>query len=327
MSRIAPLILSRADIEGLGVTMADVMAVVEATYRMQAAGAVDAPAKIGVFSDRPDSFFHIMTAWLGESREVGMKWVSYYPGLSAERDADDATALIALNDPDTGAPVALMEAMWITNLRTAACGLVAARPLLPAAPKRVGLVGCGGLPEWTLPPLIEMAPTIEEVVVTSRRAETREAFAARMAARTGRAVRPVGSIEAAVAGCDIVISAIPQTDEQPGKADWLEPGCLVIAYDVMGTWDDAALRRFDLLATDGRARLDNLIKSARPTARLPDRIVGFGELIGGGAEGRRSGDERILAIPTGVASVDVAVGWEIYRRARTAGVGVAVPLL
>ncbi len=176
MSRIAPLVLGRSDIEALGVTMPEVLAIVEDTYRLQDEGKVDSPTKVGVLADRTDSFYHIMTAWLGGRREVGMKWVSYYPGLEAERGSPDATAVIALNDPDTGAPVAIMEGMWITNLRTAACGLAAAKRLLPEAPRRLGLIGCGGLPTWTVPTLADLAPTLEEVVVTSRSEASRTRY-------------------------------------------------------------------------------------------------------------------------------------------------------
>lgn len=327
MSGIAPLVLSRDDIESLGVTMPEVLAIVEDTYRLDHEGAVQTPTKIGVAADRQDSFYHIMTAWLGGRREVGMKWVSYYPGLEAERGNPDATAVIALNDPDTGAPVAIMEGMWITNLRTAACGLAAARRLLPDTPRRLGLVGCGGLPAWTVPTLADMAPTLEEIVVTSRTEASRTRYCDGLRQTGPWSVTPVDTIEEAIRGSDIVISAIPQTAEQPGKAEWLKPGCLVIAYDVMGTWDDDAMKTFDRLATDGVGRLKALIDAVRPTATLPQSITGFGELVCDPATGRRTPEERILAIPTGIASVDVSVGWEVYRRARAAGVGTEVPLL
>lgn len=327
MDRIAPLMLSRRDIEALGVSMPEVLAIVEDTYRLQAEGKVQVPTKIGVTPDRPDSFFHIMTAWLGGRREVGMKWVSYYPGIDAERGAPDATAVIVLNDPDTGGPVAILEGMWITSLRTAACGLAAAKHLLPAAPRRLGLVGCGALPSSTVPTLGALAPSLAEITVTSRSEASRAAFAERFGADGRWEVRPVATIEAAVRDADIVISAIPQTAAQPGRGAWLKPGCLVIAYDVLGTWDDDALRRFDRLATDGLDRLHSVIDRNRPTAVLPERVTSFAELVTDPGAGRRSAAERILAVPSGPASVDVSVGWEIYRQARAAGVGTRVPLV
>lgn len=327
MAVIAPLVVSRDDIESLDITMPDVLGLVEDTYRLQSAGQIDVPTKIGVTPDRPDSFYHIMTAWLGGRREVGMKWISYYPGLETERRSPDATALIVLNDPDTGAPVAILEGMWITNLRTAACGLVAAKHLLPDRPRRLGLIGCGGLPSWTVPTLGEMAPTLTDIVVTSRTEASRTQYCESLRAKGRWSATPVDTIEEAVSDADIVISAIPQSAVQPGKGEWLKPGCLVIAYDVLGTWDDAALATFDRLATDGVDRLLSVIERSRPTATLPDRITGFADLVTDPATGRGSADERILAIPTGPASVDVSVGWEIYRRARAAGRGREVTLL
>ena len=66
-----------------------------------------------------------MPAWLGGQREAGMKWVSYFPGSQAVPDSD-ATAIMILNEPEAGRPVAIMEAMQLTNARTAACGIFAA---------------------------------------------------------------------------------------------------------------------------------------------------------------------------------------------------------
>jgi alanine dehydrogenase len=324
---IAPLAVGRDDIESLGITMPDVLGLVEDTYRLQGAGQIDVPTKIGVTPDRPDSFYHIMTAWLGGRREVGMKWVSYYPGLEADRGSPDATALIVLNDPDTGAPVAILEGMWITNLRTAACGLVAAKHLLPDKPRRVGLIGCGALPSWTVPTLGDMAPTLTEIVVTSRTEASRTRYCESLRASGRWSATPVDTIEEAVRDADIIISAVPQSAEQPGKGEWLKPGCLVIAYDVLGTWDDVALGTFDRLATDGVDRLLSVIEKSRPTAVLPDRITDFADLVADPAAGRSTAEERILAIPTGPASVDVSVGWEVFRRARAAGVGMEVTLL
>ena len=174
---IDPLILGRADVRELMPTLSEVVDLVTQVYRESATGQTDVPTKIGVRPDRDLSFLHAMPAWLGGRRELGMKWVSYYPGSGAVPDSD-ATALMVLNDPDTGVPVAILEGMHFTNARTAASGVFAAACLAPAAPKVIGLIGCGGLQVWTLPELLRRYPSVGRVQVTSRRPESRAAFAA-----------------------------------------------------------------------------------------------------------------------------------------------------
>ena len=134
-------ILSEQQVSAVAPPLREIVDLVEATYRMEA----DVPTKIGVHPPGwNNGFCHAMPAWVAPARALGMKWVSYLPG-NAARGYPDSAALIVLNDPDTAQPVALLEGMWITYARTAACAAVAARHLANPDPKRLGLVGCGGL--------------------------------------------------------------------------------------------------------------------------------------------------------------------------------------
>ena len=144
------LLLDRADIEAVAPSLPEIVEVVEETYRMDGRGEVEVPVKVGVHPGRAHSFLHAMPAWVAGERALGMKWISYYPGNTA-RGFPDSSGLIVLNDPDHGHPVAIMEGMWITLVRTAACGAVAARYCARPEPARLGLVGCGGLGEMVSP--------------------------------------------------------------------------------------------------------------------------------------------------------------------------------
>ncbi len=322
---IDPLVLGRRDVEDLMPPLTDIVDMVEGVYREASEGLADVPTKIGVRPDRPLSFLHAMPAWLGGRRELGMKWVSYYPGSGAVPDSD-ATALMILNDPDTGVPVAILEGMHFTNARTAASGIFAVACLVRGTPESVGLIGCGGLQAWTLPELLRRFPSIRDVQVTSRRRESRARFAEDQSKETGVTVTAVDTVQEAVEGADIVLSAIPQGPPPIAQGMWLMPEALVIAFDILGTWDDAALARFGLLATDGLPRLQNIIATQPDSAALPAQIVQFEDLASGHPAPSCPG-LPILAVPTGVATLDVALAWEIYRRAEAAGRGQRLTLL
>ena len=320
------LILDRAAIEAVAPPLADIVELIEDTYRMDAAGEVESPTKIGVHPGPAHSFLHAMPAWVPGAGALGMKWISYYPGNSA-RGWPDSSGLIVLNEPEHGQPVAIMEAMWITLVRTAACAAVAARHCAKGAPKRVGLVGCGGLGYWSVRVFGAAFPGIEEFHVASRTKESRTRFCEENSGLGPWSLRPVDRVEDAVRDMDIVVSSVPQGTERALDGAWWSPGTLAIPLDVVSAWDDSAFARLDRLVTDNLDGLKVAVRQRRPDLALPDKLVSLADVVSGRAPGRIGAEERIMAIPTGVASVDMTLAWEIYRRARDAGVGSEIALL
>ena len=140
VSEPAPLVLGEKEIAGVAPSLTEIIDIVEETLRMEARGKAEVPTKVGVHPDYPHSFLHAMPAWVKGAQALGMKWVSYYPGNS-QRQLPDSTALIILNDPENGLPVAIMAGMRITYARTAACAAVAAKYLALRQVRRLGWLG------------------------------------------------------------------------------------------------------------------------------------------------------------------------------------------
>ena len=318
------LLLDRADIEAVAPPLGEIVGIVEETYRMDGRGEVEVPVKAGVHPGRPHSFLHAMPAWVAGEKALGMKWISYFPDNAG---FPDSSGLIVLNDPAHGHPVAIMEGMWITLVRTAACGAVAARHCARRDPVRLGLVGCGGLGKWSLRVLAALFPSLTDVFVASRTRESREGFCAAMAEEGPWTLTPAESAEDAVRDMDIVVSSIPQGAERPLKAGWWTPGMLAIPLDVLTAWDDEAFETIDCLVADNDAGLRAAAAQRRPDLRLPDSLVSFGDIVLGNRPGRLSDEDRIMAIPTGLGSVDMPLAWSIYRRAREAGIGTEIDLM
>jgi ornithine cyclodeaminase/alanine dehydrogenase-like protein (mu-crystallin family) len=254
-----------------------------------------------------------------------MKWVSYFPG-NLERGKPDSTAVIILNHPDHGLPVAIMAGMYITYARTVACAAVAAKYLAPSNPTRLGLVGCGGLGHWSLRALSLVFPGLQEVRVASRTAKSREKFCEEMKNQGSWNLQPVDEVKEAVNGMDIVVSSTPHPAEPPVRGEWWEARTLAIPLDVLSGWDDAAFHITERLVTDNYEILSGRKPEGREKFQIPKTWDSIADIVLGKAPGRRYSDERIMAIPTGVASVDMTVGWEVFRRAQKAGVGKQIPL-
>ena len=318
--KVEPRFLSLADIEAVAMPLAEVLEIVEDTYRAAAGGHVEVPTKIGVHPDYPHSFLHAMPAWVSSRRALGMKYISYYPGNS-ERGLPDSTGIIILNHPDHGLPVAIMEGMWITYARTAACAAVMAKYFSRPEPTRLGLIGCGGLGTWSLRMLGQLFPSLSEVHVSSRTEASREKFAADMAKAGPWHLHPVRYPREAVEGMDIIVSSIPQPPAPIVDAAGWNEGSLVIPLDVVGTWDQSCMTATDRLVTDDYGGLVKYAARIDPTLRLPGAYTDIGAVVAGTAPGRQTSAERVMAIPTGVASVDITLAWVIYERAQMKGLG------
>jgi ornithine cyclodeaminase/alanine dehydrogenase-like protein (mu-crystallin family) len=327
---IKPLILSERDIRAVAPSRREIVGIVEETYRMDAAGQAEVPTKIGVHpGGSGNRFIHAMPAWVAGDRSLGVKLISYYPGNFA-RGVHDSTGIIVMYDAEDGQPTAIMEGMWITFARTVASAAVAAKHLAVPEPKRLGLVGCGGLGEWSLLTLTDVFPSLREIHVSSRRAESREAFCRRFAGQGPWTLKPVADARAAVEGMDIVISSTPQQAEPRLMGAWWSPGTLAIPLDYPFAWDDAAYAMADVLYSDDPRRLDQYEKAAaggkRPGLRFPRDHRTLQDLCAGRVAGRADPEARIFAIVTGIASTDVTVAAEIYRRAKQAGLGTEIAL-
>jgi len=320
------LILTRDDIVSVAPSLRAINGIIEDTYRLSGLGQAEVPVKMGVHPGRPHSFLHAMPAFVSGARALGVKWVSYYPGISSQ-GLPDSSGIIVLNDPDHGHPVAIMEGMWITSVRTAACGAVAARHLAKPNARRLGLVGCGGLGFWSLRMITDIFPGIDQVHVASKMQKSREKFCADAARHGSWRLIPVDRIEEAVVDMDIVVSSVPQGSERMIEGAWLSPGTLVIPLDVCSGWDDAAYACVDWLVTDDVATLNASVTGRRPDLDLPSDCVSMGDVILGQGPVINREQARCMFIPTGLASVDMTLAWEIYRRARDAGIGTEINLV
>ena len=315
------LLLSASDIAGSAPPLAEIIALVAETYRMEARGEAEVPAKVAVNPRAPGSFLHAIPAWVSGADALGMKWISYFPENKA-RGLPDSTGVIILADPESGAPVAIMEGMWITYARTSACAAVASQLLAANRPRRLGLIGCGGLGGWSLRMLAAAHPSIDEVFVASRRAATREAFCEAMAREGPWRLFPVDDVRQAVEGMDIVVSSVPKLEEHPVRGAWWSAGAVMIPLDVTGAWDDDVYRMADVIAHDGEENLRRAFERYRPNLKLdPRRSVRLQDLAAGSSTGRKGRGDRILVYVTGIGSVDMVLAREIFRRATEAGRG------
>jgi ornithine cyclodeaminase/alanine dehydrogenase-like protein (mu-crystallin family) len=136
------LYLSQAEVESVNLPMAEIIKALETAFREKGEGKTEMPPKPGIHPGGGDNFIHAMPAYIPALKSAGIKWVSGFVE-NYKRNLPYITGLLILNDVETGLPLAVMDCVWITAMRTGAATAVSARYLARAESSVVGVLGCG----------------------------------------------------------------------------------------------------------------------------------------------------------------------------------------
>jgi ornithine cyclodeaminase/alanine dehydrogenase-like protein (mu-crystallin family) len=313
------LYLSQADVTKVNLDMATVINLLETAFREKGAGKVEMPPKPGIHT-MPDAFIHAMPAFIPALKSAGIKWVSGYPE-NYKREMPYITGLLILNDVETGIPYAVMDCSWITAYRTGAASALAAKYLAQPDSKTAGILACGVQGRTNLEALKVLFP-IQKVYAYDIIPEVQQRYVDEMSAKFGIEVVGVKDPKQAVVDSDLVVTSGPivKYPIPTIQKDWLQPGAFGSAVDFDSYWASDALFQMDRISTDDHAQFQ-YYKSVGYFQTTPNPYADLGEIVVGLKPGRKSPSERTLAINLGLAMDDMAVAPEIYRRAKTMGIG------
>ncbi|MBT5415141.1 MAG: hypothetical protein HOK81_11125, partial [Rhodospirillaceae bacterium] len=242
------LFLSDADIRSIGITAEEVNESVEAVFKAKAEGKTAMRPKLSVNMPGNQQF----QAKAGVSQDppyAAVKWVCPTP-------ANDAKGImlyrpiILLNDAETGLPLAMLDGMWVTGVRTAAMTTIAAKYLADPESESLGLL-TGGLQAYThLDQMAAMFP-IKKVLCGSRTRATAEKFAD-YARSKGFEVELPDDREEIAYGVDILASTIPHGKGDPPFLDCakLRAGSFVGMVDLGNTFFPETFGAIDKMVTD-----------------------------------------------------------------------------
>ncbi len=319
------LYLSRADVEATAIPVAEVIADVEAAFAAKGRGEVEMPPKPGIHP-RPDAFIHAMPAFVRSKDIAGIKWVAGYPE-NARRGLPYISGLIVLNDAGTGLPVAVMDAAWITAIRTGAATAVAAKHLARTDAAQVAIIGCGVQGRSNLDALRCVLPHLARVLAYDVNPEAEAAFTAYAAARHHLSVTQCGTAEEAVRPADVVVTATPiLAHPHPVlPPEWLKPGVFVCALDFDSYVTPAAFAAADRICTDDVAQLDHY-RAEGVFHGVPPHVVDLGDVVSGRTRGRGQPGERIISVNLGIAMEDVVCARRVYDVAVRSGRGTPLVL-
>ncbi|MCC7265203.1 MAG: ornithine cyclodeaminase family protein [Candidatus Latescibacteria bacterium] len=317
------LYLSRADIEALDLPMGQIIEALEEMFREKGAGRVEMPPKPGIHT-RPDAFIHAMPAYIPSLGAAGIKWISGYPE-NHHQGLPYITGLLILNDPETGVPIAVMDATWLTAQRTGAATALAAKYLARPDSSTVGILACGVQGRSNLEALATLFP-LRRVKAFDVRPQVARAFARELGAALQLEIEVVDHPKAAVAGLDLVVTSGPILKHPTPaiEAGWLSPGAFACPVDFDSYWQGAALAEADRIATDDLEQL-RYYRGEGYFGSTPEPYADLGQLAAGLLPGRQREDERLICLNLGLALEDLATAIRLYQRARQQGRGLELP--
>ncbi len=323
------LVLSRRDLERL-LTPTDVIEAVEDAFREVAAGRAQVLPRAVLTMGRHGVYLSMVSA-LPRRQALGTKLVSV---VARNRSVDLPTlhAAYVLTDPDTGVPLALMEAAFLTAIRTGATSALAARILARPDSRAVACFGAGVQAAFQLRCLQAVFP-IAEVRVVGRDPARAHRFAEAMTAELRVPVHVLTDRRAAVSGADLITCAT--TSPTPVlKGRDIEPGAHV---DAVGAFrpntrevDTETIKRarvvVDTYAGAWEEAGDVLIPLKARAITRRHVLAELAELVAGKKRVRGSAQDITLFKSVGFAPEDAVTARLAYDRARASRIGTEVAL-
>ncbi|MFF3984610.1 2,3-diaminopropionate biosynthesis protein SbnB [Streptomyces sp. NPDC001797] len=301
----------------------ELVELVETVYRLHDAGdSVNPPSYFLRFEDRPTSRIIALPASLGGSVQVdGLKWISSFPenvGAGLPR----ASAVLILNDHDTGYPFACLESSIISATRTAASAALAADWLSRnrTRPRRVGFFGTGLIARYIHTFLAGTGWDFDEIGVHDLSADSAGGFRGYLEQTgTGARITVHDNAEDLVRGSDLVVFATIAGRPHVTDPAWFTHNPLVLHVSLRDLAPEVLMGAANFVDD-----VDHCLK-ADTSPHLVEQLTGNRDFLNGTLGDVMAGraapppDRPVIFSPFGLGVLDLAVGKYVYDEVSRAG--------
>ncbi|MFC0436994.1 2,3-diaminopropionate biosynthesis protein SbnB [Kutzneria buriramensis] len=310
-------VISGAQVQrALGGREKQIVELVEDTYRSHSAGdSVNPPSYFLRFPDRPSARIIALPASIGGQVGVdGLKWISSFPGNVAA-GLPRASAVLILNDHDTGYPFACMEGSIISATRTAALAASAADWLSRGRgrPTRVGFFGTGLIARYIHTYLVGTGWSFDETGVYDLAPDSVAGFRGYLE-RSGAAgqITAYDSAEQLLRASDLVVFATNAGRPHVEDLSWFEHNPLVLHMSLRDLAPEIVLASTNIVDdVEHCLRADTSPHLAEQLTGNRDFLHGtLGDVIAGRAA--TPADRPLVFSPFGLGVLDLAVGKHVY---------------
>jgi alanine dehydrogenase len=319
------LILKRSEVASL-LSLGECIEAVEVAFRLNEEGRSLPPGVLETLTG--GGGFHIKAAGLklAAGTYFAAKVNANFPENMSRWGLPTIQGVIALYDGESGYPLALMDSIEITALRTGAATAVAAKYLARPDSKVATIAGCGVQGRIQLKSLAQVL-RLERVYAYDRDEALSGRFAVEVSAELGMEVRPVTDLAGAVGESDVCVTCTP-SGRPFLMREHVRAGTFVAAVGA----DNPLKQEMDpeLLASN-KVVVDVLEQCAAigdlhhaiavGVMGKSDVYAELGAIVAGRTPGRTSAEEIIIFDSTGTALQDVAAAAVVYQKALRAGNG------
>lgn len=231
-------------------------------------------------------------------------------------------------DGMNGEPLAMMDALWLRDRRTAAVGAIGTKLLARADAERIGVIGSGRQARGGLAAQTKVRP-FKYCAVFSPDIAHAQAFARDLSRSLALEVEAVATPEAAVADADVVLAAssVNNPEQAPAlKGSWLQPGMHVTSIGGRAELDDDVVTRADVVVINSKSQFpkesfDITQQVARGLISW-EQVTQLEDLAAGRSSGRGSASEITLVKTVGTPLQDLLPAVAVYRLAREEALGI-----
>jgi len=324
------LVLSRHDVRRL-MSMDECIDAVENAFRDHALRRSISPGILG--SHVPGGGFHVKTAGLVTDRQSVFvaKVNANFPGNPSRFGLPTIQGVIVMYDAINGRPLAILDSIEITSIRTAAASAVAARHLARGDAATATVCGCGEQGRSQIRALTRVRP-IRRVLAFDTDFAKAERCAQELSDELDIAVTPVRELGTETRRSDIWVTCTTSRRWFVGR-DHVAPGSLVLA---VGADNEEKQEIEPALLAESTVVTDVLDQCAAigdlhhalelGVMRREDVHAELADVVSGRRPGRQRDEEIIVFDSTGTALQDVAAAQLVYQRAVATGVGMYVDL-
>ena len=301
----------------------EIVELVEATYRLHGAGdSVNPPSYFLRFPDRPSSRIIALPASIGgQVRVDGLKWISSFPENVAA-GIPRASAVLILNDHDTGYPFACLESSIISATRTAASAALAADWLSRNRPRptRIGFVGTGLIARYIHTFLAGTGWSFDEIGVHDLSADSAAGFSGYLEqSGTAGQVSVHDSAEGLIRSSDLVVFATIAAQPHVEDVSWFDHHPLVLHVSLRDLAPEILLASTNVVDD-----VEHCLK-ANTSPHLAEQLTGNRDFLAGTLDEVMAGrvtlptDRPVIFSPFGLGVLDLAVGKYVYDKVVASG--------
>ncbi|MCJ8013468.1 ornithine cyclodeaminase family protein [Paenibacillus sp. KQZ6P-2] len=330
------LFLSSND-QGRVIKMGEVIDAVSVALSEYSGQRAITPIRTALYMKKSEGTSLFMPSFVEAANSLGVKFVSVFPN-NTSRGKQTIYGLMVLADTETGEPLAILEASYLTVIRTGAASGLASKLMAKENAKVLSVIGTGAQSRGIIQAIREVRP-IEEIRLYNRHAHKAFELAHELKESAESEQRMLkitvaSDADEAIRETDIIVTATNSMHPVFNK----EAVPTGVHVNAVGSFRP----NMQELPTHLIAHADKIVVESRELALeetgdfiIPEKqglfdpasiYAELGEIVSGLKPGRERHDETTVFKSVGLAAMDVVVAKAIYDRALLAGVGTQISM-